>query len=120
MVMDKKMVLQKFKAEIVTLGLISIFFLPFCGFMFGCGCSFLWSGALSHCNIHNPMPPNCPWCTGPLYLQMIPFLVVCVAAYAGIKIMRHFNTANFFLDAAAGLLVALVTGVLLALIYKTF
>jgi hypothetical protein len=112
------MLLQKFKTEIVSLSLISVFFLPFCGFVFGCGCSFLWSGALSHCNIHNPIPPNCPWCSGPLYLQMIPFLLVCLAAYAGIKITKHFKPPNFLRDVAAGLLLATVMALLLASVYK--
>src|SRR5918996_615143 len=107
-VMNLKMFLQKFKVEIVSLGLISIFFLSFCGFVFGCGCSFLWSGGLSHCNIHNPLPPNCPWCTGPVYLQIIPFLLVCIAAFAGIRFIRHFKTPNFLRDVAGGLLFATV------------
>jgi hypothetical protein len=116
--MNLKIFLQKFKAEIVSLGLISVFFLPFCGFMFGCGCSFLWSGALSHCNIHNPIPPDCPWCSGPLYLQMIPFLSVCLAGYVGIKVTRHFKPPNFLRDTAGGLLFSTVIGLLLAMIYK--
>ena len=111
-------ILQQFKTEIVSLSFVSIFFLPICGFLFGCGCHFLWSGGLTHCNIHNPLPPNCPWCTGPLVLQMIPFLLVCLATYAGIRITRHFKKANFLRDLAGGLLCGLVTALLLALIYK--
>jgi len=35
---------------------------PLCGFMFKCGCVWNWAGAATHCNIHNVLPPHCPWC----------------------------------------------------------
>jgi hypothetical protein len=38
------------------------FMAPLCGFMFKCGCVWNWAGAANHCNIHNPLPPHCPWC----------------------------------------------------------
>ena len=33
---------------------------PLCNLFFHCGCA--WTGP-AHCNIHNPSPPHCPWCT---------------------------------------------------------
>ena len=39
-----------------------IFILPICGFLFECGCTWIWSDGAAHCNIHDELPPNCPWC----------------------------------------------------------
>ncbi|MCH2694902.1 MAG: hypothetical protein MK025_09350 [Acidobacteriia bacterium] len=39
-----------------------IFILPICGFLFQCGCTWPWSDGATHCNIHDQLPPNCPWC----------------------------------------------------------
>ncbi|MEW5979409.1 MAG: hypothetical protein AB1898_26740 [Acidobacteriota bacterium] len=36
---------------------------PLCDWLFDCGCTWLWSGAGDHCNIHHPAPPHCPWCS---------------------------------------------------------
>jgi hypothetical protein len=40
----------------------SVWFINFCAFVFSCGCHSLWAGAAEHCNIHNALPPHCPWC----------------------------------------------------------
>ncbi len=44
-------------------GLAWVFFIQFCDLMFGCGCEALWASGAAHCNIHNPEPPHCPWCS---------------------------------------------------------
>ncbi len=44
---------------LASLGLLMV---PFCGALFGCGCTWLWDGAASHCDIYHPGPPDCPWC----------------------------------------------------------
>ncbi len=46
----------------VVVGVGHLFFIQFCDLLFDCGCRALWAGAASHCNIHNPGPPHCPWC----------------------------------------------------------
>lgn len=47
---------------LVVLASLGLLLIPFCGMLFGCGCTWLWDGAASHCNIHHPGPPDCPWC----------------------------------------------------------
>ena len=40
--------------------------LPFCGAMYGCGCTFAWGSVargIAKCNYRNPAGPNCPWCS---------------------------------------------------------
>jgi hypothetical protein len=34
-----------------------------CDAIFACGCTWLFTGAAAHCNIHAPQPPHCPACT---------------------------------------------------------
>ena len=40
----------------------AVFTIDLCNFMYRCGCTHVWAGADRHCNIHDPEPPNCPWC----------------------------------------------------------
>jgi hypothetical protein len=43
-----------------------LFLLPYCGLLFRCGCTFLWLGGISKCNIYDPHEPHkCPWCMAP-------------------------------------------------------
>ena len=43
-----------------------LFLLPYCGLLFRCGCTFLWLGGVSNCNINNPHAQHkCPWCVAP-------------------------------------------------------
>ena len=41
----------------------SVLMPPVCHLLFKCGCSWLWTTAAAHCNIHNAAPPHCPWCS---------------------------------------------------------
>ncbi len=55
------------KFHLVILLLLAVvstmaFMTPLCGFLFKCGCVWLWAGADSHCNIRHSSPPHCPWC----------------------------------------------------------
>ena len=53
-----------------------------CDLVFGCGCTWIVSGATAHCNIHAPHPPHCPACRG---LAPASLLGVGVfAAWAGL------------------------------------
>lgn len=38
------------------------FLLPFCGWVYQCGCTSLPLGGAARCNIHQPEGPHCPWC----------------------------------------------------------
>jgi len=40
----------------------SVLMPPVCNLVLKCGCSWLWTTAAAHCNIHNAAPPHCPWC----------------------------------------------------------
>ena len=41
----------------------ALFAISFCGWLFGCGCQYLWGAGADHCNIKNHHGPHCPWCT---------------------------------------------------------
>ena len=104
------------RAEIIAATIALILLLPFCGLLFGCGCTLLTG--LKHCNIHDPLPPNCPWCSGSLASQFLPVTVVSLAAIAGPHIMRKVSgTRHFGRDVAVGLVVALLAAFVLAWIY---
>jgi hypothetical protein len=50
-------------AALVALALLASFALyPFCGFVFGCGCVMSGFEGATHCNVHRPSGPHCPWC----------------------------------------------------------
>ena len=56
----------------------SVLMPPVCNLVFKCGCSWLWTTAAAHCNIHNAAPPHCPWCShGALgyYVPYVGFIV---------------------------------------------
>ena len=56
----------------------SVLMPPVCNLLFKCGCSWLWTTAAAHCNVHNSAPPHCPWCShGGLgyYLPYAGFIV---------------------------------------------
>jgi hypothetical protein len=53
-------------AAVATLVIVAITITPFCGFLFGCGCTWPGLGLESFCNIHNPIIRHrCPWCVSP-------------------------------------------------------
>ena len=39
--------------------------MPICDLCFDCGCGWPGFGGHSHCDIHTPGPPDCPWCDHP-------------------------------------------------------
>ena len=57
---------------------------PLCDLYFSCGCQPLWSGAAEHCNIHDPAPPDCPWCAEDRFLGVTALLML--GALAGIAV----------------------------------
>lgn len=119
--------IRRFFPELALLVLLSIFLLPLCGFIYGCGCSFLWSGALKHCSIYDPERPDCPWCivpTGigsskivPFLFQMIPFAAIYLSAIAAIQIKRRFRGPGYRSDFLIGLLALIGAAILIAWIY---
>lgn len=78
----------KHRRWLLKLGLFSVaaaftylFFINWCDWVYGCGCTFLWAGAADHCNIHQPNPPHCPWCVR-TDLSGIAFFVTLAAQAA--------------------------------------
>lgn len=61
----------------VCAAVTTVFFINFCSLLYGCGCTFLWSGAAAHCNIHAATGRHCPWCVAGeatqrgIYLSMV-------------------------------------------------
>ena len=54
---------QKKTAFVFTSVIVSILVTPLCGFLFDCGCTWLWSGLDSKCNFHQHNAVHkCPWC----------------------------------------------------------
>ena len=52
-----------FLLAVVAVVSASVLMPPVCNLLFKCGCSWLWTTAAAHCNIHNAAPPHCPWCS---------------------------------------------------------
>ena len=94
----------------------SVLMPPVCNLVFKCGCSWLWTTAAAHCNIHNAAPPHCPWCShGALgyYLPYAGFIVgqLLVGALA-LRFTGHLVLAVLMTVAAVlpvGYLMGLVT-----------
>jgi len=58
---------------------------PLCNLFFQCGCA--WNGP-AHCNIHNPSPPHCPWCTAGWHF-LAAGAVWLAGAWLGIALARR-------------------------------
>jgi hypothetical protein len=112
------------RPEFAIFVLLSIFLLPLCNLIFQCGCSYLWAGADSHCNIHVPGKPDCPWCIAPfhnktlsLLAQMIPFILIFAAACASSYLSRRKRSVSYVKQLAAGIAGGLVVMLVTAWIY---
>lgn len=68
-------------ATAIAIAFSMVFMLPLCGWMFRCGCTFLWTEGYGYaqCNIHQAGSPHCPWCVerSPLFMSL-PFLLIVV------------------------------------------
>jgi hypothetical protein len=65
---------------------------PVCDLLFKCGCSWLWTTAAAHCNIHNSAPPHCPWCSHGALGYYLPYAGFIVGQFlAGALVARFTN-----------------------------
>lgn len=48
---------------VVAAAVSAAFIINLCATIYQCGCTFAWSGANAHCNIHTPGAKHCPWCS---------------------------------------------------------
>jgi hypothetical protein len=62
----------------------------FCDLAFRCGCRSPLNGGWALCNVHNPLPPHCPWCSAsyPITILTSPPLVVTVSVCTAL-LLRH-------------------------------
>ena len=119
--MFRKLVLRP---EIALFILLSLFLLPMCGLIFQCGCTYLWSGRDTHCNIHVTAPPNCPWCIAPFHnhalsslVQLIPFVVIFICSLFAIRISRLKPERGYLKQLFAGIIGGLLAMLAVAWIY---
>jgi hypothetical protein len=85
-------------AEFVVVSLLAciiiwMFLLPYCDFIFQCGCTWKWAGATNECNINDPSLPSCPWCAAPLWEVRMSqaFIFLCIiATYYGLSVLWSF------------------------------
>ena len=57
--------IQRKKRILATVVLIgsAVIMIPFCGWIFACGRSWLWTTAGQLCNVHQATSLHCPWCS---------------------------------------------------------
>lgn len=103
----------------LVLGVAGVLLLPFCNFMFKCGCRLPWSGATEFCNINIAGVPHCPWCEKRnLVVQAAPFLAVFAGQIGSMYWVRckfGFNFAGLF---AVGLAMFFILATLNGLFFK--
>ena len=93
----------------------SVLMPPVCSLLFKCGCSWLWTTAAAHCNIHNSVPPHCPWCShGSLgyYLPYMGFIVGQLSV--GLLVLRF--TGHLLLAAFTAVAAILPVGYVMGLV----
>jgi hypothetical protein len=67
----------------------SVLMPPVCNLLFKCGCSWLWTTAAAHCNVHNSMPPHCPWCSHGALGYYLPYAGFAIGQFlAGALVVR--------------------------------
>lgn len=98
-------------ASVLSIALTMIFILPFCGWMFQCGCGFLWS-SYAQCNIHQAGLPHCPWCVERHpFLMTLPFLFIFGAQVTVIRYFNHHYDLHLVVLLIIGLLTFLIAGI---------
>lgn len=108
-------------AIFATLAVVSASVLmpPVCHLLFKCGCSWLWTTAAAHCNVHKPTPPHCPWCSFGALGYYLPYAgLVCGQAAIGVLVFRF--SGWLFVSALAAVGAILPVGYLMALVTLAF
>jgi hypothetical protein len=106
-----------------------IFITPLCGWVFDCGCTHLWAGAATHCNIHDASKPDCPWCVIPFqfnsleklsfFFTLLPAVIIYMMAWVAIKLARRYYGKNYWREMLAGFASLFLAFVAVAWIYKS-
>lgn len=79
----RKAQLQLYLVLLLSLSITAIFLLPFCNWMYKCGCAVLWGGGADLCNVHRPGVPHCPWCVARKPALMAAHFIALFAGQAG-------------------------------------
>ncbi len=108
------------RRRIIILGLLactsaSLLMPPLCHWLFQCGCSWLWTLAATQCNVHNSLPPHCPWCSHGNAGYYLPYLGFIFGQFAcGWAVLRF--TRIFWLAVTATLVSIFPIGALLGIV----
>jgi hypothetical protein len=123
----KKALLWIFRPSILSAAIFAFFFIPYCGFLFGCGCVQLWAGAHHACNAFHAGPPDCPFCVPPFckncgataqsILQVIPFVAAYLPAAITVQLLKRWKGRNYARDVVIGILMMAVSLLIVAFFY---
>ncbi|MCI0621082.1 MAG: hypothetical protein L0387_05320 [Acidobacteria bacterium] len=69
----------------------SVLMPPVCDLLFKCGCSWLWTTAALHCNIHHAAPPHCPWCSHGTLGYSLPYAGFIVGQFVAGGVVLRFT-----------------------------
>ncbi|MFQ5637953.1 MAG: hypothetical protein ACE5IR_08140 [bacterium] len=112
---------KKFLLIFTGLALASIIFLtPFCGLMYQCGCTTLWSGGAQQCNVYHETGPHCPWCkTGknPI-LGLVPVFGILVGQALSVFYFSKNGKSGHVKLVIVGFLAFWFFGLLFGYVYK--
>jgi len=103
---------------VLSIALAMLLILPLCGWMFQCGCGFLWS-SYEKCNIHQPGVPHCPWCVERnSVLMALPFFLIVGAQVTVIYLVNKKYAPPFLILLMLGLLTFFVIAVVAGYWFK--
>src|SRR5947208_3301907 len=103
----------------VTVVSASVLMPPVCNLLFKCGCSWLWTTAAAHCNVHNSALPHCPWCSHGAVGYYLPYAGFIVGQFVAGAFVFWF-TGRLVLAVLSTVAVILPVGYLMGLVTLRF
>ncbi len=106
-------------ALFLSFAITAVLLLPFCDFIYSCGCAPFWAGAADLCNVYVAGVSHCPWCEprDPIAIT-VPFVAIFLGQGFSIYYFDRKSRPSFFVLLALGILVFLVLGALNGFIFK--
>ena len=93
--------IAKTSCEVVLMGAFVYGFdwlihVPFCDFLYKCGCTYIFDGGWDDCNVHNTSgAPKCPWCMASASVAWTTsYLVQAVMFGTYLALLRNRNAAQ--------------------------
>jgi hypothetical protein len=108
---------------IISWAFTTIFIVPFCGALFGCGCTWLWAGAGSNCvgmMDNHSMHHTCPWCIDSPTGWLIPIILILASQTAIIVLLWLKYRAHILALIASGLAAFFAVGFIESLFHGWF